>query len=109
MFETESSNGSKKAELFEHLLRSLELRFSAQGEAPPFHEWVQGIILDGRPFTFVRHEYLIEPYQDDHPHLVEMKAAQLGLDHQGHAPGRLRLPLRGLQGGPVPVPVQNPT
>ena len=37
------------------------------------------IILDGRPFTFERHEYLIEPYNDDHPYQVEAKAAQLGL------------------------------
>ncbi len=51
------------------------------------------IILDGRPFTFDRHEYLMEPYRDDHPYMVEMKAAQLGLDHQGHAPGRLWLPV----------------
>jgi len=40
---------------------------------------VQAIVLDGRPFTFKRHEYLWEPYQDDHPHLVEEKAAQMGL------------------------------
>lgn len=37
------------------------------------------VILDGRPFTFERHEYLIEPYRDEHPHQVELKAAQLGL------------------------------
>ncbi len=36
-------------------------------------------MLDGRPFSFERHEYLIEPFQDDHPHQVEEKAAQLGL------------------------------
>lgn len=36
-------------------------------------------MLDGRPFTFQHHEYLIEPYHDDHPYQVEMKAAQLGL------------------------------
>jgi hypothetical protein len=45
----------------------------------PFHEWVQDITLDGRPFTYERHEYLTDPYQDDHPHQVEEKAAQLGL------------------------------
>jgi hypothetical protein len=45
----------------------------------PFHEWVVGINLDGHPFTYDRHEYLIGPYRDDHPHMVEMKAAQLGL------------------------------
>ena len=37
-----------------------------------------GVILDGRPFTFERHEYLREPYQDEHPFQVEMKAAQIG-------------------------------
>ena len=31
------------------------------------------------PSPLHRHEYLIEPYQDDHPYQVEMKAAQLGL------------------------------
>jgi hypothetical protein len=40
---------------------------------------VTRVRLDGRPFTYDRHEYLIEPYQDSHPHQVEMKAAQLGL------------------------------
>ena len=37
------------------------------------------MILDGRPFTFRRHEYLILPYQDTHPHQMEMKSAQMGL------------------------------
>ena len=37
------------------------------------------VILDGKPFTFDRHEYLVEPYRDDHPHQVEIKATQLGL------------------------------
>ena len=40
---------------------------------------MKGITLDGKPFTYDRHEYLIEPYQDNHPHLVEEKAAQMGL------------------------------
>lgn len=46
---------------------------------PSFHKWVQDTILDGKPFTFERHEYLIEPYKDDHPDQTEMKATQLGL------------------------------
>ena len=47
----------------------------------PFGEWCEKtpIILDGQPFTFERHEYLIEPYHDDHPHVVEEKATQLGI------------------------------
>ena len=36
-------------------------------------------MLDGKPFIYDRHEYLHEPYKDDHPHQTEMKAAQLGL------------------------------
>jgi hypothetical protein len=50
-------------------------------DIPLFHEWVEqaGIILDGRPFSFDRHEYLRMPYQDDHPHIVECKAAQMGI------------------------------
>ncbi len=45
----------------------------------PFHEWVKDITLDGKPFTYDRHEYLIKPYEDSHPHQVEMKATQMGL------------------------------
>ena len=45
----------------------------------PFYEWVKNITLDGSPFTYDRHEYLIEPYKDTHPHQVEQKAAQMGL------------------------------
>jgi len=44
-------------------------------------EWAEStpITLDGKPFSFLRHEYLWVPYQDDHPHVVEMKATQMGL------------------------------
>jgi len=76
---TGSYNVSKKAELYGDLLQSIEQRFNDQRGKPLFQEWVKGVILDGRPFSFDRHEYLIEPYQDDHPHQVEEKAAQLGL------------------------------
>ena len=77
----QSSHGSRKDALFGELLQSIERQFGGSSHIPPLMEWVRdtGIILDGRPFTFHRHEYLIEPYGDDHPHQVEMKAAQLGL------------------------------
>ena len=45
----------------------------------PFHEWVKDITLDGKPFAYERHEYLVDPYRDNHPHQVEEKAAQMGL------------------------------
>ena len=68
-----------KNALYDGLFQSIDQRFSVNDSGIPFHEWVRNIILDGRPFTYDRHEYLIEPYKDDHPHQVEMKAAQLGL------------------------------
>ena len=33
----------------------------------------------GEPFSFERHEYLREPYSDDHPNMIFRKAGQLGL------------------------------
>jgi hypothetical protein len=64
-------------------LSSIDLRFDPdRGEDyQSIGAWAEGtpVILDGRPFTFHKHEYLREPYQDEHPYIVEMKAAQLGL------------------------------
>ena len=73
---------SIKDELFGQLLSSVSQQFGETDEAPaPFPDWCAKtpIILDGRPFTFERHEYLVEPYRDNHPHIVEEKAAQMGL------------------------------
>jgi len=64
-------------------LTSIELRFDPdRGEDyQSIGAWAEGtpLILDGRPFTFHKHEYLRVPYHDDHPYMVEIKAAQLGL------------------------------
>jgi hypothetical protein len=64
-------------------LSSIELRFDPdRGETyQSIGAWAEGnpVILDGRPFTFHKHEYLRTPYHDDHPFMVEIKAAQLGL------------------------------
>lgn len=57
----------------------LATAFGDKQEAPPFHEWVKDITLDGKPFTYERHEYLIEPYQDDHPYIIDMKGTQMCL------------------------------
>jgi hypothetical protein len=37
------------------------------------------VILDGKPFTFDRHEYLRSPYEDPHPYEVHIKSTQMGL------------------------------
>jgi hypothetical protein len=79
MFETESFIISTKNALFGQLLNSIDQNFGDSEAIQPFHEWVRGITLDGKPFTYDRHEYLIEPYKDNHPHQVEEKAAQMGL------------------------------
>lgn len=67
---------------FDRLISTLEFRYNDPGSAPAsLFDWISQtpIILDGRPFSFTYHEYLIEPYKDNHPHQVEMKAAQMGL------------------------------
>ncbi len=72
----------RKLELFSDLITQIERDTQAKDTTIyPFHEWVlnEKIILDGREFSFEKHEYLIEPYKDDHPFQVEIKATQLGL------------------------------
>src|SRR5437867_6719352 len=45
----------------------------------PLAQWaVRRIRLDGRPFTFGGHAYLRGIYDDTSPHVVLMKAAQIG-------------------------------
>ena len=75
------SNALKKADLFDRLLQSIDQRFGSSEDVQSLGEWAASvpIVLDGKPFTFARHEYLLEPYGDDHPYQVEEKAAQLGL------------------------------
>ncbi len=46
---------------------------------PPFEEWVKGVKLDGKPFLYEKHEYLVTPYADDHPYQIDLKATQMGL------------------------------
>jgi hypothetical protein len=80
MSEMRSYVESTKSGLFERLCTSLETRFGDDKEnAKPFDQWVTKVSLDGKPLTFHKHEYLREPYEDAHPHVVEMKAAQMGL------------------------------
>lgn len=75
----QSSVGLIKEELYGNLLSSIDQKFGDNETNIPFSEWVLNITLDGKPFTFDRHEYLNEPYKDDHHDQTEMKATQLGL------------------------------
>ncbi|MCF8110886.1 MAG: phage terminase large subunit family protein [Desulfobacteraceae bacterium] len=80
MYAQKSSAGSTKSDLFDQLCDSLNQRYGTQEAEKPLHEWVLGgpIMLDGKPFSFHRHECLETPYRDIHPYQVEMKAAQVG-------------------------------
>ena len=50
-------------------VRSIDQRFLSSESVQSLGEWAAStpVILDGRPFSFERHEYLIEPYADTHP------------------------------------------
>lgn len=84
MIAVEAFKNHRKAfyglEIFSEYRRSFGARGAAKPK-DPFHEWVlkSQIFLDGRPFSFQKHEYLELPYSDPHPFQVEMKAAQMGL------------------------------
>lgn len=77
------ARGMNKDQLFGQLLDSVNLKFGHESEKCPasLGEWAERtpVILDGRPFSFKRHEYLITPYADQHPNITFIKAAQLGL------------------------------
>ncbi|MFZ0927791.1 MAG: phage terminase large subunit family protein [Syntrophobacteraceae bacterium] len=66
-----------------NFLEEFDLQFGHVYESTPasLGRWALNtpIILDGRPFSFHKHEYLMTPYADNHPHMVEIKAAQMGL------------------------------
>ena len=81
MSEKKLYGDSKKVELFDNLFRSIHDKFGASEKVQSLGDWASSlpVILDGRAFTFERHEYLRGPYMDDHPEQTFMKAAQLGL------------------------------
>ena len=73
--------GSESGSLPHYLRRrALELRSPAsRALTEPLAEWAcRRIRLDGRPFSFEGHEYLRGIYDDTSPHVVLMKAAQIG-------------------------------
>ena len=69
--------------LFDDLLISIDKKFSDTSDAaiPSLGDWAvhNQIVVDGKPFTFTKHEYLVDPYNDKHPYQIEIKGTQLGL------------------------------
>jgi len=76
-----STSGCRRDALYKGFINCYQRRFPSAGRKAGLLDWVEtaGLVLDGNPFSFQRHEYLKEPYGDPHPCQVEMKAAQLGL------------------------------
>lgn len=79
--ERRSSPGYGRRSLLDGFHKEAERRW---GGDPPSDQsigvWAERtpVVLDGRPFSFEGHEYLREPYADDHPHQVEKKCTQVG-------------------------------
>ena len=69
------------SEAREYIAKTFPAYLEKRKKVMPLAEWVasSNIVLDARPFSFQRHEYLREPYADTHPDQVEMKATQMGL------------------------------
>ena len=66
----------------DHIIKQVGLpaALAAVGEqdVPPFPEWCEGILVDGHAFSFKGREYLIQPYNDDHPYIIKRKSTQGG-------------------------------
>jgi hypothetical protein len=68
--------------MFDSLINAIDQKVGQnQDTVVPFEQWVLDakIVLDGKLFSYKKHEYLYEPYKDTHPFQVEIKATQLGL------------------------------
>src|SRR5208337_3866547 len=78
------SGALRKTELYDRLLQSIELRFPSSDNIQSLGEWAASvpIVLDGRPFSFARHEYLREPYP----------VGRGGLQQRPHSPPHRREP-----------------
>jgi hypothetical protein len=95
-----SSVGLTRENLFDQLCTGLESASRDENAPASLGEWAANtpVILDGRPFSFNRHEYLFKPYTEPHPHEVHLKAAQLGLTVLGMLRSLYSLRYRSFKG-----------
>lgn len=72
---------ARQEDLWDSIIQPMDRDYGVEKRVIPFHEWVDNshLAVDGAPFTYEKHEYLKTPYRDDHPFVVEMKSAQMGL------------------------------
>ena len=90
---------NEPASIFNSVIESIDQNIG-EGPPAPLGEWAESlpVILDGKPFSFTQHEYLIEPYADPHPDQTYMKAAQLGLTSLGMLKAVYGARYRGFRG-----------
>ena len=95
------SEGLTKENLFARLCDSLERMPGDDGQKPAsLAEWAvkTPIVLDGRAFSFDRHEYLKGPYDNPAKFEVHLKATQLGLTVLGMLRSIFSLRFLGFKG-----------
>ena len=100
MLETESFITSAKNGLFDQLLSSIDQQFDTEDAPESIGDWAVNlpVILDGKPFTFDKHEYLIEAYNNPHPDVTHIKATQMGLSTLGMLQAVYGARYRGFKG-----------
>lgn len=79
-YERKSLIGFDRDELLQGLLDSAALEFNLKSDKSiPIEEWVQGLDLGGRKFTFEGHEYQIDMLKENAIRQCYKKGAQMGL------------------------------
>ena len=71
----------RKQVMFDSLISALDQQLGESSDhVVPFHEWpiTSKILLDGKQFSYKKHEYLYGAYADTCPFQVEIKATQGG-------------------------------
>lgn len=91
---------ARQEDLWDSIIQPMDRDYGVEKQVIPFHEWVERshLTVDGAPFTYEKHEYLKIPYRDDHPFVVEMKSAQMGLTTKAMLKMVYNARFRGMRG-----------
>jgi hypothetical protein len=79
MSDKESLKHSRKTELFDQLLTSLNFEFSENQDEVSILEWAKKVMLGARPFHLEDHEYQIDLLKEQAPRQCYKKGAQMGI------------------------------
>lgn len=68
----------KNKNFVDNFFNALDLELPDSEEIPPFNEWVKDIKVDGKQFSYINREYLLDVYKDNHSFKILMKCTQTG-------------------------------